>query len=94
MRARVVTLRVREGKLDEVVRVIREGVVPDVATQPGFLYFVLTSDRETGKAVGTSYWDTEAQMLAGESSGYFQKQVGRVIALLAAPRSSSTMRPR
>jgi hypothetical protein len=35
MYARVITLHVREGKAAEVVRIIREVVVPDAARQPG-----------------------------------------------------------
>ncbi len=85
MYARVITLHVREGKAAEVVRIIREVVVPDAARQPGFLGFVLTSDRGAGKLVGNSYWGTEAEMLASESYEYLQEAIGRVVALRRGP---------
>lgn len=85
MHARVMTLKVREGKIDEVVRVIRESVLPRAEMQPGFLGFVVTSDREARKIVGATYWGTEAEMLANEGGEYFQEGIGRVIALLSGP---------
>jgi hypothetical protein len=42
-------------------------------------------DRATGKGVSISLWDTEADMQAGESSGYYQQQVGKFAPLMMAP---------
>ena len=85
MHVRVMTLRVQEGKTDEVVRVIRERVLPSAQRQPGFLGFVVTSDREARKIVGATYWSTEAEMLDNESREYFQEGISNVIALLSGP---------
>jgi len=40
-------------------------------------------DRSTGKVVTITLWETEANLVAGETSGYFQEQLGKVAHLLA-----------
>jgi heme-degrading monooxygenase HmoA len=85
LHARVVTLRVREGKIDEVLRIIREISVPVGERQEGFNGFVVKSDWGANKILITSLWNTEADMLAGESGEYFQDQISRVVILLAGP---------
>jgi quinol monooxygenase YgiN len=82
MHARVITHRVMEGNLDQVLRVISENIEPAARKQPGFLAFVVMSYREAGVVVSTSYWNTEADMLASENAYYLQDQISRLITLL------------
>ena len=83
MHARVITHRVREGNLDRVVRVISERIAPPASRQPGFVRFVLMSDRKTRYVVSTSYWETEADMLASETAEYLQEQISYLIMYLS-----------
>ncbi len=85
MHARLVTFRVREGNLDQVIRIIRHAIIPAASRQPGFNGLVLISNPETSKAMTTTYWESEADMLASEDAEYFQEQISRVIALLRGP---------
>ena len=85
MHARVITHRVREGNLDHVVRVIRERIEPAARRQPGFVGFVLMSDREASTVVSTSYWETETDMLSSEDAYYLQDQISRLIMFLRGP---------
>jgi hypothetical protein len=43
------------------------------------------SDLGANKILGTSLWNVEADMLAGESDEYVQGQVSRAVTLLAGP---------
>jgi heme-degrading monooxygenase HmoA len=45
---------------------------------------VLT-DRKTGKGLTIALWETEADMTAGETSGYYQQQVAKFKDLFSAP---------
>ena len=38
-----------------------------------------------GKATSITLWETEADLKAGESSGYYQQQVGKLAPFVAAP---------
>jgi hypothetical protein len=37
-----------------------------------------SADRPAGKAKSITLWETEADLKAGESGGYYQQQVGRL----------------
>jgi heme-degrading monooxygenase HmoA len=45
---------------------------------------VLT-DRKTGTGLTIALWETEADMTAGETSGYYQQQVAKFKDLFSAP---------
>jgi heme-degrading monooxygenase HmoA len=85
MHARVVTCQARPGKLDEGIGIYRDSVVPVARQQKGFKGILLLTDPGAGKAISITLWETEADMKAGESSGYFQEQIAKFGALLAAP---------
>ena len=85
MHARIVTLQVREGKLDRVVQILQQIVLPAASRQPGFAGLVVMSDREAYKGLSTSLWHSEADMLASEQAEYFQEQISRLITLLSGP---------
>lgn len=86
MHARMITFGPREGRFDEVTRVLKERTLGDAQRRPGFLGFVVMCDRAGGKVVSNTYWDTEVDMLSGDaSSEYLQDQYSRVVALLRNP---------
>ena len=45
----------------------------------------LLTDRSNGKVISISLWETEANMMAGESSGHYQQQLAKFKDLFAAP---------
>jgi len=59
--------------------------MPAAQRQPGFNTFVVMGNRDEGKMVGISLWETEEDMLASESSECQQDQVSRIITLLRRP---------
>jgi len=76
---------VQPGKTDQLISIYRDSIVPAAKEQEGFKGSFLLTERETGKGISIALWETEADMIAGEASGYLQEQVGKVAALLAAP---------
>jgi heme-degrading monooxygenase HmoA len=55
--ARALELTTRPGKLREVVRTLREGVMSTLSAQPGFLEeFILASDAEPDRVVFLTLW--------------------------------------
>jgi len=63
MYARVVTVHVQPGKLDEFWRRIREGV-PAVQAIRGFHEARFLTDAHTGMVLGVTVWETEADAKA------------------------------
>ncbi|HJT55376.1 MAG TPA: antibiotic biosynthesis monooxygenase [Ktedonobacteraceae bacterium] len=86
MYARVTTFELNPGKIDEALEVARTDLVPVMKQQPGFKAVLTLVDREAAKAISVSLWETEDDLKAGESSGYYQQQVSRLASfVMAAP---------
>lgn len=85
MYARLTTVQLQPDKAQEAIDLYANSVVPAARQQPGNHGTWLMIDRATGKGVSISLWDTEANMQAGEASGYYQQQVGQFGPLMTAP---------
>ena len=85
MYARVVTNQIQAGKMDQWLALVGDAIVPSLKEQAGFCGFVAPVDRERGRSIGYSWWDSEAALSASEASGNYQQQIGKLGAVLAAP---------
>jgi len=85
MYARVMTALVQPGKMDEAVSIYRHAVVPAAQAQNGYQGGFFLTDPSSGRCISISLWETEADMLGGEASGYLQEQVAKVAPTLTAP---------
>ncbi len=85
MYARVTIVKIQPGKTDEATRIYRDSVVPAAKQQKGFKGIYMLTDRKTGKGISIALWQTEADMTASESSGYFQQQLAKFKDLFVAP---------
>ena len=68
MLARVTRIQVQPETVDEVVRQVKEETVPLLEGQDGFKGFTMIVDRESGKVVGTSYWESSEALEASEAA--------------------------
>ena len=68
-----------------MARIYRDSVAPAAKAQKGFRHAILLADPGTGKYISISLWESEADMVAGEASGYLQEQVAKVGPSLAGP---------
>ena len=59
MYARSTTMRVRPEALDDLVGYVRDDVLPMVTGLEGCVGLSLLTDRDTGRSIVTSAWDTE-----------------------------------
>ena len=85
MHARVTVSQIKPDKFDEALALYRDSVVPTAKNQKGFKGLLNLSDRTTGKGLSIVFWETEADMQAGEASGYYQQQLAKFKDLFAAP---------
>jgi heme-degrading monooxygenase HmoA len=84
MFARVTTLQLQPGKLDEFLRIFQDSIAPAATAQPGFGGITLMTDPRIDKVMAVGLWDTMADLIAGES-GYYNEQLAGVRYLLAGP---------
>ena len=85
MHARVILGRVKLDKQDEAIRIYKESVEPAAKEQKGFKNMNLLTDPDTNKFISITIWETKNDMIAGESSGYLQKQLEKIAALFVGP---------
>lgn len=85
MYARTTVMQGRPETFDESQKVFSESVIPAAKKQRGFKGALFLVDPNTGKGMSVTLWETEADLKAGEASGYFQEQVAKFGPLLAGP---------
>ncbi len=85
MFARHVTIQLQPGKADETTAIFSDSVVPALQQQEGFKGALLLIDPETPRGISIALWETEADMLASETSGFFQDQIVKFAAVFAGP---------
>ena len=84
MFARVTTIQLQPGRLDEFLHFFQDSIAPVAAAQPGFGGITLMTDPQIGKVIAFGLWDSEADLLASERS-YYQTKLAEVSGLLAGP---------
>ena len=68
MHARLNTLQMDPGRIDDAMRQLEEEDIPRFREIDGFRGFTVRADRSRGQVVATSYWDSEEQMRASEEA--------------------------
>jgi heme-degrading monooxygenase HmoA len=63
------TLEGPPDEIDEILREIREHVLPLLRQQDGFKGFITLEDRQSGKLIGITFWESERAMQASEEVG-------------------------
>lgn len=85
MYARTTVMQGRPDMMNDSAKVFAESVIPAAKQQKGFKGALFLTDPATGKGMSVTLWDTEEDMKAGESSGYFKEQIAKFGPLLAGP---------
>src|SRR4028119_2383690 len=68
MYARVSTIQGAPGKVDDVTRQTQEQTLPQLQKMEGFKGFVALGDRQSGKMLGVSFWESEEALRASEQA--------------------------
>jgi predicted ester cyclase/heme-degrading monooxygenase HmoA len=82
--ARVTITQTKPEKREEAVAIYRDSVVPEAKKQKGFFSIISLSDFKTGKGISISIWDSEADAIANEQTGYYKEQVDKFKDLFTA----------
>ena len=90
MYARVTTFQIDPSRLDAVLEVSRGSILPAMKEQQGFKGILTLLDRPAGRATSITLWETEADIHASESSGYYQQQVSKLASFLTTPPARET----
>jgi heme-degrading monooxygenase HmoA len=83
MYARIVTSQLQPGKKDEWITIARDSIVPALWQQKGFKGFIMLANTESDACIAYSMWETEADLKASETSGFYQEHVAKLKSVLA-----------
>ena len=68
MHARVSSLEGSPAPIDQMLRQVREEVLPRAKQIDGFKGMIALGDRHSGKALGITFWESEEAMRASEEA--------------------------
>ena len=69
MHARMSTLEGSPEEMDEGLRDVKEHVLPLLRQHDGFKGFIALGNRQSGKLIGITFWESEQAMQASEEVG-------------------------
>lgn len=75
MFARLTTVQIHKERIDAAIKFYEESVIPAAKSQRGFVAAYLLTNRERGKGVSITIWDSEKKAIANEKSGYYIEQI-------------------
>jgi hypothetical protein len=84
MLARVTTLEVQPGKMDEAQRILRESILPALRQQPGSAGIISLEQPESSRAMVIAFWESQEALDAADAQGFWQSQVAQTIFLMAS----------
>ncbi len=84
MFARVTTFYFRKDLIDKAIEIAKESVVPAAKQQEGYISFTVLVDREGGKALAITLWESEENIEANEENLYYQQQLMKIMVTLTA----------
>lgn len=89
MYARIINAPVKPSAMDEIASLYERSVIPVMKKQAGYKGFKLMGNRDTNTGISMTFWETKADMLAGEASGYLQEVLGELAQFFTGPPSSA-----
>jgi heme-degrading monooxygenase HmoA len=85
MFARLTITQQNIDTIEESIGLYADSVIPAAKSQKGYRGVCLLIDREKGKGISISLWDSEEDAIANEQSGYYQEQVAKFKDMFTAP---------
>jgi heme-degrading monooxygenase HmoA len=85
MFARLLRIKTKVDRIDKAAKLFEENVIPLCKNQKGYRGAYFLTDRKAGLSIPITLWESEEDMLATESSRFFQEQVVKFLGYFTAP---------
>ena len=83
MYARSTTSPLQPGKTAEAFGIFSDSIIPAAKKQQGFKGSLWLTDTTTNKVITITLWETEANLKASETNGYYREQIAKFSPVLA-----------
>ena len=84
MFARVTTFYFRKDLIEKAIEIAKKSIVPAAKQQEGFVSFTVLVDRESGKALAITTWESKENMEANEKNQYYNEQLMKLMVTFTA----------
>ena len=82
MYSRILSLRIRPGKMDQALNIFRRSMLPVLKNQRGNASVLVFSCREKNELINCTLWDTYETMRELERSGFLDQQMAKLSTVL------------
>ena len=90
MVARVIQGVVKDGRMDEVIKMMDEVLAPNARDLPGSKGLLLLTHAGSGQAISITLWESADSLLESETSGFLDQQIAQVLPFLEEAPSART----
>jgi len=73
------TAQIMPGKTDQMLKIF-QSITSTTKNLKGFKGFLTLTNRNTNKTISISLWETKADMIEGETSGYLKEKIAQIAA--------------
>jgi heme-degrading monooxygenase HmoA len=77
MYARHLSAKMKPENIGKALELYEQSVVAEGREQKGYRGLFVLTDRESGKVIAITLWDSKEDAVANEESGYYQRQVDK-----------------
>ena len=85
MFARFTIIHTEIQRINEAAELFKASVIPAFKLQKGFNNAYFINERDTGKSICISIWDSEEDALSNEKSHVYQEQLVKFMGLFTDP---------
>jgi hypothetical protein len=85
MYARVFSGQLQPNKIEEATQLVQDSIIPVAQQQQGFKNLLWLIDRNTGKGMIISLWESEATRSASETNGFLREQLAKLATVVVGP---------
>lgn len=78
MYARVTTFHIPIGKSQEAIDIYENSIVPNAEKQDGFVSAYFLTNKNAGKFVSITIWESMDYAVQNQKTGYYQEQVDKL----------------
>ena len=82
MYAQLTALQLRPNRMGEVLQLYEQGIIPLVQQQQGCRFVTLLTSPTSDQVLAIYWWESEADLLAGQNNQCYQQQLDQIDAIL------------
>jgi|SRR3954447_6980910 len=85
MYSTIISLRIRQDKMDQALRIYRSSIMTELKKQNGLASLLVFSCRQKNELIACTMWQSYEYMMEMERTGVMDQQIVKLSSVLAEP---------